>query len=255
MELSEDRGADAPVSNGDSDTDIYDFDQPDVESNAIDSSPDCGICYKTGFVPGFEHFGQSRYVFTSLDVTDLSSVTIDRRLVPHAFESLSPNSYVSFEVTVPKYFKTVRVSVRNNYDQLDDYALMLGTTPMQLSDFRNNAGKTITINVHARIFTHLVLVFDLGTDPVVASIAQLSKVTDWTKFETVGDLTVHIPNTVPELTVGSVFIVPSKHMGLRVTDVPQVRTSHGANLEWSCTARFMQPQEQIKSISAACMLR
>lgn len=218
-----------------------------VQPAIIESSNDCGICYRSGFVPGFEQYGKTRFVLTTHDVVDSNSVTIDRAVNPHVFQRLHPNGWILFSITVPKYFKSIMYSVRNGYEILNEQ-LWFNQVPLTLSDAKANAGRVIHIRVKAEEFTHVDITFDLGTDPIFANIAQMSKMTDWTLFETIGNLNVILPMTIPELPVGSVIILPSKNMGLRITDVPQLRTAKGHNLDWACTTRVMQPQEPLKSI-------
>lgn len=228
----------------------YDFDTPvsEITPSVIESSPDCGICYRTGFVPGFEQYGQQRHVFTSHDMVDARGYTTDRSLTPHTFFRLDRNGEIVFVIPVPKYFAHAQVSVRNNYALLKDEQVFFQGTPLSLTHLKQNAGKPIAVSVRAEVFTHLVVVFDLGGDPLHVNVAQLAKVTDWTLFETIGNLNVVLPMTIPELPVGSVIVLPSKRMALRTTDVPNMRTAKGRNINWTCTTRVLQPQEALKSI-------
>lgn len=223
-------------------------DAASVQSSIIESSPDCGICFRSGFVPGFDQYGKTRHLFTSQDMVDNNSYTIDRSVGPHLFERLAASGWVLFAVPIPKYFKAVTYSVRNGYEILNEQ-LWNGTNVCTLADMRANAGRVMHLRVRASTFTHLDITFDLGSDPILANIAQLSKITDWTMFETIGNLNVILPMTIPELPVGSIIIVPHKGMGLRITDVPQLRTSKGHNIDWACTTRVMQPQEPLKGIA------
>jgi hypothetical protein len=238
----------------DSDTDdsMYDLDEDEGGRPLIDqteeSSPDCGICYRSGFVPGFEQYGQTRFVFTTLDFVDQRGYTIERDQQPHGFARLGNVGTVSFPVRVPKYFRAVQFSIRNNHEVLSDRPLY-NSAPLSMQDLRDNAGKEILVEVSAEFFTHFVLVFDLGSDPIHANIAQLSKVTDWSKFETIGGLNVLLPMIIKELPVGSLIIVPSKHLGLRITDVQYLRVALGSNIDWSCSTRVMQPMEATKYIN------
>lgn len=241
--------------NFNTDYDEYDFEEsPNISSpssigtSVIEASVDCGICYRSGFVPGFEQYGRTRFVYTSQDLIDQNSINIDRSEAPHVIDRLHKNGWALFALSIPKYFKSVTYSVRNGYEVLNE-KLWNGSAHLTLSDVQNNAGRTIFFRVQAPKFTHVDITFDLGTDPILANIAQLTKLTDWTLFETVGNLNVILPMTVPELPVGSVVIVPKKGFGLRITDVPQLRTSKGHNLDWACTTRFMQPQEPLRNIA------
>lgn len=219
----------------------------------IEQSPECGICYRNGFVPGLVQFGQTRFVFTTHDLVNQNSFTIDRQTAPHTFTRLHVNGWVEFELPVPKYFKSVTYSVRKNLQILPDKPLN-GSVLLTLEDLRQNAGRSIYIRINSSEFTHVVFTFDLGSDPVRANIAQLSKVTDWTQFEALGNVNVILPTTIRELTTGSCLILPKKGMAMRITDVQYLRTASGSNIDWSCTARIAQPQEGFKSIAKGFLL-
>jgi hypothetical protein len=96
--------------------------------------------------------------------------------------------------------------------------------------------------------------FDLGTDPVLANMAQMSRTLDWTLFDTLGNLTLNLPMTIPNLATSDVLFVPQRNIVLKITDVTFLRTSTDSNLDWSCSTRVVQPQELIKSIAKNFLL-
>lgn len=229
---------------------VYDLDGDELGSpmsQVVESAADCGICYRTGFVPGFERYGQTRFVLTTQDFIDVFATHVDRSKAPHTIEVYA-SGWVAFQIAVPKYFKSVTYSVRNGFEVLNE-KLWFGEVPLTLGCLKQFAGKTLTFRVRARHFTHVVITFDLGSDPIHANIAQMSKVTDWTLFETLANLNVILPMTVPEMPVGSLLIVPKRNLGLRIVDVPYLRTAGGHNLDWSVNTRVLQPQEPLKAIS------
>lgn len=224
----------------------YEFDDaptPHVQQ-LLESSAECGICYRTGFLPGFEQYGKRRIVLTSHDMIAQSTYTVNRSQAPHTFDRLHRDGWVEFEIQVPKYFKSVGYSVRNNIKILDN-AIFTAAGICDLAYLQSMAGKKVKIRVAAEQFTHVVVVFDLGTDPVYANIAQMSKATDWTMFNTIGNLNVILPMTIKEVTNGSIIIAPKFGLALRVTDVTFLRTAEGRNLDWSVNTRVSQPQEPV----------
>lgn len=230
----------------------YDFDDDEAPAHAnqvLESSPDCGICYRSGFVPGFEQYGKRRFVFTTHDVVDIQGYNIDRSAAPHDFNRLHRKAYVEFDLHVPKYFKSANYSVRNGHTVLNESLYVAPDVPCTLAYLKSVAGTVVRIRVTTETFTHVVLVFDLGTEEVVANIAQLSKQTDWTVFETIGNLNVVLPMTIREVTVGSLLWLPKKGIGLRVVDTPFMRVADGRNLDWSVNTRVAQPQEAWKYIA------
>jgi hypothetical protein len=223
----------------------YDFDdsEPARVNHTLESSADCGICYRTGFVPGFVQYGKQRIVLTTHDVVENQGCTIDRNAQPHTFDRLTRAGYVAFDVVIPKYFNSVRYSVRNNTDVVDAEVLTADGQPCTTAWLKAVAGAQTRIRVSAETFTHLVLTFDLGTDSVKANIAQLSKQTDWTLFSTIGNLNVILPMTIPELTTGSIIVVPKVGLAMIITDITYLRPQDGRNLDWSVNTRVCQPQE------------
>ncbi len=230
--------------------DDYAFDEtPEPHVNQLlESSPDCAICYRLGYLPGFTQYGKHRIVLTTYDVVDQYSVTIDRTAAPHVFERLHPNGWIEFEVTIPKYFKSAYYSVRNNGVQLDNQPFTQAGA-FDLAFLKQNAGKKTRLRVNAEEFTHVVLVFDLGNEPIYANIAQMSKQTDWTLFNTIGNLNVILPMTIPEIPNGSSIVVPRIGIALIVTDVTYLRIASGQNLDWSVNTRVCQPQESMLKIA------
>jgi hypothetical protein len=225
--------------------DDYEFDDTTTNpqpNQLLESSADCGICYRFGFVPGFTQYGKHRMLFTTHDLVDQQHYTIDRNSGPHVFQRLHPSGWVEFEFTVPKYFKTVQYSIRNNHELLDN-VLTAPTGVFDLNLLNQSRGQKVRARVNAEYFTHLVITFDLGTEPILANIAQLNKVTDWTMFNTIGNLNVILPMTVPELPTGSYIVVPKIGMCLVVTDVTYLRVADQRNLDWSVNTRVSQPQE------------
>lgn len=238
-------------------SDGYEFDDeqqlPGMDSpitGALDETPACGVCYRSGFVPGYEQYGQQRTLLTTNDVVGISGYTIDRTSAPHRFEKVVQDGSVTFEITIPKYFVSASYSMRNNFEVLDD-RLHYNGAELSLFVLKANAGKTIQIECLAAAFTHVHFVFDVGAEPIKANIAMLSKMTDWQQFEAIGTLNVVTHTDLSDLPVGSVFIVPKRNIGLRTTDVPILRPATGQSLDWSVNTRYMQPQEQLKNIHRA----
>lgn len=218
-----------------------------VSSSVIETNPDCGICYRTGFVPGYELYGHERKVYTTHDVEDMFAFTVNQTTTPHTLERVHNSGWTSFEIAIPKYFKTCTYSIRNNYEIIND-KVYVGSAYLTLADLKANAGKTLVVRVQSNAFTHLVLDFDLGTVPVKANLAQMSKVVDWTMFETAGNIGIVLPSYIGELPVGTVLIVPSRNAAFKVSDVQYLKLANGSVMDWQCTTRFLQPQEKIRNI-------
>ena len=223
-----------------------------ISTSAINNNPDCGLCYRTGFVPGFEQFGKQRIVLTTHDVVSLDGFTLNRTMQPHQMTRLAISGFVEFVITVPKYFKTCNYSIRNNHDVLNEKVSYAGRK-LSLQDLEDHRGKQISIRIETT-FTHVVFVFDMGTEPVMANVAQISKVTDWTQFDSTSSVSIILPTTIPDIPTGSVIVLPNKNLAFCINDVQPLRDSTGKNLDWNCNTRVLQPQEWVRSINKSFRL-
>lgn len=215
------------------------------------SSPDCGICYRTGYVPGYNLYGYERRVLTTHHLRDTYGYTLDVTTAPHTFNKTDlREGFVEFALEIPRYFKSVTVSVRNNTEQLFDvlYTEIGELSPLSHGALQHYAGKVLAVRVTAEEFTHVVIEFDLGAETLRSNIAQMSKTIDWTLFSTLGNLQIVLPMTIPEVQAGDVVFVPQRNLTLKITDVTYLRTSDERNLDWAVTTRVLQPQESLKLI-------
>jgi len=251
--------------NGDSDEEtgadefaIDDVDNPEdgaenpVIDNLLSSSPDCGICYRTGYVPGYNLYGHERLVLTTHQVTSTYGYHLERNTAPHTFNKLDVRAgNVRFTLTVPKYFKSAELSIRNNVEHLPGESIYDPATGLAvtLADLRYYGGSEVEIEVRAARFTHLVVTFDLGSDVIRSNLAQMSRTLDWTMFSTIGNLQIILPMTIPEVQAEDLVWVPQRRMALKITDVTYLRTANEQNLDWAVTTRVLQPQESLKYIS------
>ncbi len=225
------------------DFEVADTDVVGTTDSVVGSGQDCGICYRTGFVPGYQAYGKIRNVFTTYHIEDVSGYSINKEFAPNSLTRNDEEGYVEYLLNVPKYFKSVKCSVRNNKEVLTDGIWSLMYTPISINHLRASAGHSLSFRVVADEFTHVVIEFDLGTQPIHANIAQMSKTTDWTMFETLGNLNVVLPVSIGKVTSGDLIFVPSRKIGLKITDVQYMQTSKDAKIDWSCNTRVLQPQE------------
>lgn len=228
-------------------------DQTDQGAQVIDSifssSPDCAICFKSGYLPGYELYGYDRRVLTTYDISDTYGYNRDTSKAPHVLNMLDPTGYVDFAIEVPKYLKGVSYMIRNNQQLLVDDILEDPTgLPLTLATFKAVAGSAIIVRCTSKEFTHVVLEFDVGTERVLANLAQPSRTTDWTMFDTLGNIQIILPMTIQEVVPGDVVHVPSRNTTFKLTDEQYLRTSLEKNLDWAVSVRILQPQETLRTI-------
>lgn len=221
------------------------------------SGRDCGICYKTGFVPGYVAYGFERALLTTHNISDVYGFTTDMTTAPHTLRAVDHREgYVEFEIDVPLYFHDVNVSVRLNTQVLQEtlYSSNGTRTVLTFAEVKAAAGKTLRVRVHAEEFTHAVVEFDLGTEKLRANLAQMSKTVDWTLFDTLGSISMILPPTIQNIAGNDVIFVPSRAATFKVTDVTYLRTADEKNLDWPITTRILQPQESLGRIHRSMKL-
>lgn len=237
---------------GDDDEAIEDDEEGYGADTPFGHSVDCGICYRNGMVPGYELYGHDRKILAFHNLVDTYGYTVDQSAAPHEFVQVDPREgFVDFDVDVPKYFKSVRFSVRNGINQLSDEVLYQPTPAVHMlneATLRVQAGRTARIRVRTPHFTHVVIEFDLGLEPVRAALAQDNKATDWTMFDTLGSMSLILPMTIGSVETSDVVYVPSRKRTVKISDVTYLRTARDVNMDWQVQARVLQPQEGLKRI-------
>lgn len=239
------------------DDDIIDEDALDddeiptrTSENLFSANADCGICYRTGYVPGYSLYGWDRKVLCTYNMTNIYGYHVNQSKAPHVFDKVDDEEgYVEFIMQVPRHFRRLKYCIRNNHLGLvDDELFNAAGQPLTLNDVRAAAGKEMLVRVTAEAFTHIVFEFDLGVQPVHANISQMSRSIDWTMFDTLGTMTITLPMTIKEVQSSDFIYVPSRYQVLKVTDTPFLRTAGDKTLDWSVTCRITQPQEPVKLI-------
>jgi hypothetical protein len=219
---------------------------------------DCGICYGIGYVPGFSLLQSQRLVLTTHDIEDANGFFIDNSTAPHTIERQHQSGYVDFLIRVPKYFKRVRFSVRKNRELLAAAKLYdeIGNV-INLAKIRDRAGKSLIVRVSEPEFTHVILEFDLGLEPIVANVAGISRTLDYTMLETIGNLQVILPTTpIGKVASGDVIAVPFRNLFLKVSDVDEsLQTAMMTKFEWRANCRILQPQEALRNLHKALPLQ
>ena len=222
-------------------------DSSTVSTNLFGSDIDCGICYRTGFVPAYSRYGAVRTVFTTHNIETLNSYHIDMYQQPHRMNKLDDNGKVCFMLFVPKYYNSVRALVKYGHDAVDE-CLYIDGVPIDRTLLDAFRGRNVLIEVDAQSFTHVVFEFDLGINFYV-NFSQLSRNLDWSNFSTVGSMTAVIPATVSEVTTEDYLFIPDRNLMFKVTDIPYIRLTTEQNLAWTVTVRCLQPQESAKKLA------
>lgn len=222
-----------------------------TETTMYGTNANCGICYRTGFQPGYTSYGKQRFVLTNWDIASISGFTLQTTATPNRFSRQGPASdytFVEFVVAIPKYFVACKISVRDNGTTLSD-RLSLNGLPITLKSLQSYAGKEVRVKCSAKTFTHVVVEFDLGLNKLRANLGGETKSLDYTKLDPFANFSVVLPPTLFEVNTGDVLVVPKRRLVLRVIDMERKITADQRQIEWSVQTRLVQRTESLRDIA------
>jgi len=221
----------------------------------------CGICYRQGVQPGFAAVGYQYVVMTHHHVNKFVGYSLDPSVAPLLFRQVRKEGYVDFDVTVPKYFKTVKYSIREN-DKLysAEYRPMavINNQPTELTMalLDQHRGQNIIIRVrNVETFTHCVMIFDQGVQAVRCNISEEANVLNYDQELTVGNLTVVLPASVGMIEPEDIIVLPDRNYVLKVMEAPKKRNSRQQAWEWVATTRPVQRKEIQYNIDKGFIVR
>ena len=207
----------------------------------------CGLCYRTGFVPSHSLQRGMRLVLTHHDVVDAIGYFINKSEAPYRFERLSEQGYVEFGLKIPKYFKSAAFSIRNNVTILTD-KLYHGQHLINAETVRQHAGKIIAVRVKANAFTHVSIEFYMDVELMRVNLPTINRQLDYTQLETVANLQVIIPPYIGACVAGDLIAAPTRNLYLKVVDITYTQTNTMRQLEWVANCRVLQPQESLRKL-------
>jgi hypothetical protein len=203
---------------------------PSLFGNAID----CGLCYRTGYVPGYSALGHVRYVYATHNITEIQGYMIDSSL-PAKFKKLDDLGFVKFQIDVPPNYKSIKYQIFNNREPLNE-VLILPTV----------AG-THEFVVSTDVFTHIVVMFDISGE-VLVDFPQDQRSLDLTMFDSIGTVQLVATKQIPNISSGDVLYNIELDRLLKVTDFSYFRLKNGKVLGWNFTARPIQKDETLFNI-------
>lgn len=221
----------------------------------------CGICYRQGVQPGYQSTGYIYNVMTHHHTQKLSGYNEDQSTAPTTFKAVKKGAYVDFETLVPKYFKSAKYSIRINEVVLPPsvklFAVINGKeTALTLDLLNKKKGQNIIVRVKdVEVFTHAILIFDLGVADVNCNISEEQNALNYDQELTVGNITVVLPARVGMIEPEDILVLPFKRYVLKVTEAPKKRDSKNRSWEWVVTTRPVQRKELQYNINKGFDLR
>lgn len=226
-----------------------------LEESFAPGSVNCGICYRTMRQPGYKAYGMQRVLFTHYDLSGAHGFHVDSTSAPHAFVKQTDDGYISFDLTIPKYFKSVTFSIREDLYVLRERPLRADGATLTIEDLRRHAGTTMEIKINSERFTHVLFEFDMGVPRINANIGGESTTLDYDRLQTMSDIPVVLGPEVAEVQEGDVIAIPERGLYLKVRDKERKITASQRRLEWVLTARVLQPTEPLRNMSKGYKLR
>lgn len=208
----------------------------------------CGLCGRTGYIPGYTMLRGMRTLFSHRDVVESVGYNIDSSSFPYKIDRLSNVGYVTFALLVPKYYVAATFSIRDNLIIKRDF-ILFNNVPLTDAMLRANLGATIMIQIKSDSFTHVVIEFEFDTKIIHANIPNISRTLDYTMLETIGNLNVVLPPNICTVTAGDIIAIPKRNLQLKVVDISYTQTAKMKHIEWTASCRVLQPQENLRKMN------
>lgn len=223
------------------------------------NTANCGVCFRTSYVPGYTAVGWSYTILDSLNTIDSEGYYHNTADHPVRLESEDvEGNYVEYSVLVPLFFSEVMYSVRDNTDIIKREQLYVrtdaGFKPITYELLSHYRGKTVRLRVLATAYTHASIAFNQGADPILANVSEETESLNYLQENTVGNLTLVLPPRVGDLQAGDIIVMPSRNYTLKITEAPRKQTAGRVKLEWLVTTRTLQRSETLTSIHKGYLL-
>jgi hypothetical protein len=222
------------------------------ETSMFGTNANCGICYKTGYQPGYHAYGKQRHLLTTWDIERIGGYTMVSASTPNRMRRQGPiadYSFVEFQIHVPKYFVSCTYSIRNNTQILPAEKILVEGRPLTKDTLVNYAGKMLTFRINALEFSHVVLEFDLGLPKVRANLGAESQALDYSKLDAISNFPVVLPPSIHEVNNGDILVAKDRRMVLKVMDKERKITADKRQLEWMVQTRIVQKTEPLRDIA------
>lgn len=234
---------------------VSEVDDDNFEDGLMQGSVNCGICYRSLRQPGYKPYGMQRTMFTNYDIENLSGYTVDSTSAPHAFVQERGDGFVVFRLIVPKYFKSVTFSIREDLNVLRERPRTNANTELTIEDMRRHAGGLMDIHIRSERFTHVIFEFDLGLPRINANIGGENTTLDYDRLQTMSDIPIVLGPEIADVNEGDIVCIPERGLYMKIRDKERKITADQRRLEWVCSTRVLQPTEPLRNISKGYKLR
>jgi hypothetical protein len=238
----------------------------------LGESVDCGVCYRTGVIPGYSMVGAQSHTMTMLTghIQEVKSYHLDTVATPERFIRLHDSGYIKCTCSIPPPTAIHRFlySIRNNKDALlGSYLYGFNGQPiLSFADFIRNTQRSIasdyngslggevyewmlTFYVKAEEFTHVCIhaVSNIA-ESLYANISEESLSLDYNTINTLSNLTLTMPASFHKVRFGDLVYIPTRNLTLKVSDFSRKNSVDFTTWEYTVNTRQLQPQETLLSL-------
>lgn len=247
-----------------------DFDLTDDSSFVLGESVDCGICYRTGVVPGYILFGvhSSIIIPSSGNILEVEGYVLDTTTTPESLVKIRNDGFVAVRCLLPDpgVIEHVHFSVRNNKDILFGLNLLNPGTGQPIYDKESllecieevvsGDGRTaflFNFIIKPKQFTHINIDCYTGS-ALRANISEESTNLDYTTLNPLSDITLTMPAVISKVVPGDVVYVPSRKLCIRVNNYSRKNTAKFDFWEYTVSGRQIQPSESLVNLATQTIL-
>uniref|UniRef100_A0AB39CE10 Uncharacterized protein n=1 Tax=Pseudomonas phage HRDY3 TaxID=3236930 RepID=A0AB39CE10_9VIRU len=243
------------VSGSQPDEGLRGIETEEYEDSVGQGSVNCGICYRSLKQPGYKAYGMQRTIYTHYDIERIEGYHLDSTSAPHALVREHNDGHVCFRLMIPKYFKSVIYSIREDLYVLREKPLRKDGAIITIDDLRRHAGQFMEIYVKSERFTHVVFEFDMGIPRINANIGGETTTLDYDRLQTMSDIPIVLGPEVSDVNEGDIVCIPERNLYLKIRDKERKIMQDQARLEWVCSSRVLQPTEPLRAIAKGYKLR
>lgn len=269
MLFGEDEIDDSP----DLESDIYDENSEDLISDTrfiLGESVDCGVCYRTGVLPGYDLIGAQSSLITmaSKNIIEVQSYHLDTVSTPERFVRLHESGYIKISCAIPfpQHIHRFLYSLRDNKDVLlggllydannkpilSKNDVLANTTRVKTNEFGSVDycyEWLFTFYVKEPFLTHICIhaLSDMS-DKLYANISEESLSLDYNTINTLSNITLTIPANLHKVKYGDLIYIPKRNLTLKISDFSRKNTVDFDTWEYTVSTRQLQPQETLLSL-------
>jgi hypothetical protein len=225
----------------------------------FNESKDCGVCYRSGFIPPYILIGAQSSTITANTghVVEYDGYVLDEHTTPEKWVKLRDDGYIKFSCALPPvgYITRLYYTIRNDYIALTDDCLLdrtglpiINLLQVAINCALDSEGNNMfTFYIRSDEITHIAIHAFTGDLPY-ANISDESYNLDYNTLNSLSNLTLTIPTKIPKVDDGDIIFVPSRNLTLKVVSHKHADTIKHDFWEYTVDTRQIQPQENLISL-------